>query len=134
MNRKSASPSSSRRALLLVAAAGVEARRAARRGEPLDAAAAAQDELRVVARVHLAQRAGAALEDCEEQREVGSERLGARRLAIEGVDEAREVALDAEPRADRRLQARHQQGGADALARDVADEERHLALAERRSS
>ena len=55
-------------------------------------------------------------------------------LAIEPIGERGEIGLVRQPRAQRRLDVRHQQRRADALARDVADEQREAAVRAARSS
>ena len=116
---------------LLVAAARVEARGAPGRGEPLGEAVPPQHELRVVPGVDVAQAAGAPLQQREEEGVVGREGLVAAHLAVERLHEPREVGLGAQARADRRLEAGHEESGPHALAGDVAHEDRHLVLAER---
>ena len=116
---------------LLEAAAGVEPQADARSRPGPRPAVAAQQELRVVAGVDVAQPARAAVEDPEEQRVVGGERLLGAHLVVERVHEPRQVALERQARADRRLHVRHQQRGRNALARDVAHQDRDLAVRER---
>ena len=85
----------------------------------------------IVAGVDVAQLARRRIEDADEERRV--DRPGRVALDVD-VDLARdrvEILTEREPRAQRRLDVRHEERGADALARDVADEQRDPAVGQR---
>ncbi len=71
------------------------------------------------------------VEDPQEQREVDA--VGRLRvdLTIEAVGELRQIGFERQPRPQRRLHVGHQQRGADALAGDVADQQRQAAVRQR---
>ena len=91
----------------------------------------AEHELRVVPGVDVAQLLPPGVEDAEEQREVDGAGRGLVDLAIELGGEPREIGLERQPRPQRRLHVGHQQRGADALARHVADEQRQPSVRQR---
>ena len=84
-----------------------------------------------MAGVDVAQLARRRVEDADEERRV--DRPGRVALDVD-VDLARdrvEILAEREPRAQRRLDVRHEERGADALARDVADEQRDAPVGQR---
>jgi hypothetical protein len=79
-----------------------------------------------VSGVDVAQQTAIRLEDGEEERQVHA--AGRVQLAIETVRELSQVGLVGEPRAERRLDVRHEQRSADAFSGDVADKQRQSSI------
>ena len=81
--------------------------------------------------VHVAQLARRGVEDAHEQRRVDRPRRVPFDVDVDLPRDRVEILAEREPRAQRRLDVRHQERRADALARDVADEQRDAPVGQR---
>ncbi len=114
------------RGALLVAMACQHADRQARGPHRLHGVALrVQQVLRVVAGVHVAQQPAHGIEDGDEQRQVHLARRVLGHVAIEGIDERRQVEFERKPCAQRGLDVRHEQRRANSLAGHVAHQQRN---------
>src|SRR5262249_29004691 len=115
----------------LISLSRVQRDRHARRRQRLDSAIRAQQELRVVAGVHVLQPSSLYVENRQKQRDVHAAWRVRVDLPIETVGKTREIGFEPETRTERRLNVCHQQRGAHPLTRDITDQQGHSAVGQR---